>query len=73
MCVYVCKLLQRCIKSQDVGNLTQPSSYEICRDHVLGPFAPLVLIWPSGDGKSSGFYLLISNLELLLKLAKYSS
>lgn len=69
VCVYgyVCKLLQRCIKSQDAGDLTQPGYYDICRDHVLRPFAPLVLLWPSGDGKSSGFYLLVSNLELLPK------
>lgn len=64
MCVYggVCVSFGR-----DVGNLTQPDYYEIHRDHVLRPFAPLVSIWPSESGKISGFYLLISNLELLPK------
>lgn len=37
----------------------------ICKSCVLRLFALLlVLIWPSGDAKYSGFYLLISNLQL---------
>lgn len=64
----VCVSMGVCLSfCRDVGNLTQSGYYKIYRDHVLRSFAPLVSIWPSGSGQISGFYSLISNLELLPK------